>query len=134
MQNHKDKEFLFTGKNGKPLTVVSKPFTFEVEDLLKERFGADVFEKVNSGSRFEFDVKPEHVKEDMPHLLTGFEKIDYKKAIYDQWLEVYHFFLTYKRNAWLRQLQQEMTTTALTLEKAERLLALVQKNISAPNS
>ncbi|MBU1096840.1 MAG: hypothetical protein KKB34_10200 [Bacteroidetes bacterium] len=134
MQNHREQEFYFTGKNGKPLKVVSKPFTFEVEDMLKDRFGQDVFEKVNSGSRFEFDVKPEHIKEDMPCLLTGFDKVDQKKTVYDQWLEVYHFFLTYKRNAWLRQLKQEMTTTALTLEKAEQLLALVQKNILAQNS
>ncbi len=131
---HKKKTFQFVDSNGTPVELESVDWTFEIEEILTNRFGKDVFQKLNSGERFEFDLKLNDIEEDFPLLLANSENISWKKQDYDNCLRVYHFFLTYKRNAWLRQLDYEGKTTVSILRNAMEQMEKILESTSKKSS
>lgn len=129
---HRQKEFVLIGRSGKPVRFLSAPFCFEVDEYLRERF--------NTQEEREIVIDLKDAERDLPVLLID-EKgdsfdcerhdIDLRKQDYDVILLVYGFFLGYKRNAYLRQLQYSSETLAFEIEQAKKVLNLMPEIISA---
>lgn len=124
---HSTKEFRFIDKEGIEQTFISNPFTFEIDEHLKERFGKDYSEKIFSEKNYQTEVSLKDAEIDLPILINGFDidKINLAKQKYDDVLKVYAFFLTYKKNAILRELEFNNETLALAIEQTKTILNLM---------
>lgn len=122
---HKEKEFTFISTTNKAVNVKTKLYNFEIEEYLTKRFGKEKLQSINTENAVDFDIALEDVKKDFPVLLNIPQKvkIDYKTQDYDVILSVYAFFLMYKKNAMLRQLEYNNETVALAIQQAQTILA-----------
>jgi len=127
VMNHKQKEFSFINKNGKEVKFLTRTFTFEIDEYLRERFGPDYSSKITSEKNYQIEISLEDAKKDFPILLNGFneKEIDLAKQNYDDILKVYAFFLMYKNNAILRELEFNNETLALVIEQTKTILSLM---------
>lgn len=128
---HAIEQFDFVDRNGKEVIIKAHQFNFEIEDHLRERFGDHVFDdKDFSGELSTITLK--NIEEDFPILLDGdLTNIDWKKQSFDELLRVYHFFVTYKRNAAWRQLESSKETLLSSIEMMEKILNSIPKNLLA---
>lgn len=129
---HAQKQFQFTDKKAKLQKFESRKFTFEVDEYLKKRFGNDYSEKLDSNKSHEISISLKDAEKDLPFLLVGFKtsQIDLMKQDYDEILKVYAFFLMYKKNAVLRELEYNNETFAYTIEQAKQILSSMPELIS----
>lgn len=129
--DHKTKDFIFYSKDGKEVKLSSRRYSSEIERILENRFGIDGLQKLAQSNRLEKDIRFSEALEDLPKLLTGnnMEKVDFGYD-FDVIMEVYLFFIHYKRNAMLRQLEQFKETIASNIETVQKLLSSIQGNIS----
>jgi len=115
---HKREKFIFTNKQNKPISLITRKFTFEVDEFLESRFP-----KYSSGESMDLPIKLSDVNQDFKFLLEGkTENINWAKQDYEGILQVYAFFLTYKKNAFLRQLEYRDETLALATSLAVRMM------------
>ncbi|HBO60554.1 TPA: hypothetical protein DD449_02640 [Candidatus Berkelbacteria bacterium] len=153
---HKIKTFTFTTKiKGKDAAcrVSTRKYTFEIEEVLVKRFGKEKLDKIFADQSIDFNFSLKDVEEDFPKLLQfevdgatskvsskrganlgGFSSIDFKTQDFDELLKVYAFFLLYKKNATLRELEFNNETLALAIEQARTVLASMPQLFSQPKS
>ena len=134
---HKTKKFAFLNSEGESVEVTTKQYCFEVEDVLKNRFGE--FDDLLNQTDIELNISLEDVEADFPKLLElGDNKIDWSKQEYDTLLEIYGFFLLYKRNAIVRLLTSNKEILASEVEKAKAILhsmpELISRSVNTLNS
>jgi len=151
--DHKIKTFTFVTKNKKQVTLTSRKYTFEIEDVLVKRFGKDKLDKIFADQSIDFNFSLKDVEEDFPKLLQfetglvtskvsskrgsnlgGFASINFKEQDFDELLKVYAFFLLYKKNATLRELEFNNETLALAIEQARTVLASMPELFSQKKS
>ena len=126
---HKTKKFTFLNSEGESIEVTTKQYCFEVEDVLKNRFGE--YDDLLNQTDIELNISLEDVEADFPKLLElGDNKIIWRKQDYDTLLEVYGFFLLYKRNAIVRLLTSNKEMLASEVEKAKAILRSMPELIS----
>jgi|GEM_PF-2164958 len=126
---HKTKRFTFLNSEGESIEVTNKQYCFEVEDVLKNRFGE--YDDLLNQTDIELNISLEDVEADFPKLLElGDNKIIWRKQDYDTLLEVYGFFLLYKRNAIVRLLTSNKEMLASEVEKAKAILRSMPELIS----
>lgn len=127
--NHETKQFIFCDSDGKEIKVTSKKYSFKLQGILEKRFGKDALEKYNKTGILDADITLENAIQDMPKLLVGkIDKIDFAEE-YDEIISVYTFFLRYKKNAFLRQLQSDREMLASNLEILTTTLNSMPKDI-----
>ncbi len=128
---HKQKEFVFKNKNGRAIRFLTAPFNFEIDEYLRERFP--------EGDN-EIEINLSDVERDLGMLLIDkkgrpfnpeLHQIDLRKQDYDLILMIYAFFLRYKKNAYLRQLEYNNETLAFEIEQAKKILTSMPEIISA---
>lgn len=98
---------------------------------LVNRFGEEALEKFNKTGVLDKDIKLSDIEEDFPKLLKGkgIRSIVWKEQIYDTLLEVYVFFIKYKRNALLRNIESEKEMLASNLETLQTIISSLPENI-----
>lgn len=128
---HKIKDFIFYTKDGKSVTLTSRRYSEQIEQVLENRFGADNLVRLASTNKMEHPIRFSEAKEDLPKLLTGsdIDKVDFGYD-FDVIVEAYLFFIHYKQNATLRQLEQYKETLASNIETIQKLLSSIPGNIS----
>ena len=115
---HKREKFIFRNKQNKPVSLITRKFTFEVDEYLERRFPG-----YTSGESLDLSVKLSDVTADFKFLLEGkTDNIDWKTQGYEDIMQVYAFFLTYKKNALLRQLEYRDETLAFATSLAVRMM------------
>jgi len=136
LMDHKQKTFTFVTKNKKQVTLTSRKYTFEIEEVLVKRFGKEKLDKIFADQNIDFNFSLKDVEEDFPKLLIIPAKtsIDYKTQDFDELLKVYAFFLLYKKNATLRELEFNNETLALAIQQAQTVLASMPQLFSQPKS
>ncbi len=129
---HKRKEITLINSQGKPVKFLTAEFNFEVDEYLKARFPKlDADEITIDLSDAEKDFSKLLIDEKGREFNDKIHKIDLKKQDYDLILSVYAFFLRYKKNAYLRQLQYNNETLAFEIEQAKKILTSMPEIISA---
>jgi len=114
---HKREKYIFRNKQNKPISFITIPFTFEVDEYLEKRFP-----NYSSGAT-ELTLKLTDVKKDMEYLLDGkTSNVAWEKQDYEDIMKVYAFFLTYKKNALLRQLEYNDSTLAMATNLAMKMM------------
>jgi len=114
---HKREKYIFRNKQNKPVSFITRPFTFEVDEYLEKRFP-----NYSSGAT-ELTLKLTDVKKDMEYLLDGkTSNVAWEKQDYEDIMKVYAFFLTYKKNALLRQLEYNDSTLAMATNLALKMM------------
>lgn len=128
--NHKEKVFHFINTKGRAVEVIAKPYTFEIEDVLKKRVGKEAWVKFITTQNLVFDITFDCVVEDFPQLLDAKgQKINWRKQNFDEIQKVYNFFFEYKRSAKLREFESEAETLRLKISELKDLLLSTQGNI-----
>lgn len=114
---HKREKYIFRNKQNKPISLITRPFTFEVDEYLESRFP-----NYTSGAG-ELTLKLSDVKKDMEFLLEGkTDNIAWEKQEYEDIMKVYAFFLTFKKNALLRQLEFSDATLSMATNLALKMM------------
>lgn len=130
--NHDIERFCFADKSQKEVVVSSKPYSFEIEEVLVKRFGRDVLDRYAKTHNLKFDITLKEVEEDFPQLLDGnLKRIDWKKQSgkhFDEMMRVYYFFLEYKLNAQLRALTSQEEILRSSLETMKQVLNLMPES------
>lgn len=129
--DHKTISVKLLTKDGESKELTSNYYNFEIEDILVDRFGADKLKKIHETGKLDFNLTLEDVEEDIPHLLHDYNKhnIDLRKSDFDEILRIYSFFVLYKRNALLRQMQSERETLASNMEMMTKVLNSLPKEV-----
>ncbi|HEX2866104.1 MAG TPA: hypothetical protein VHO03_03630 [Ignavibacteriales bacterium] len=129
--DHRTKEFTFYDKDGKEVKLSSRRYSDEVEEILENRFGAEGLQRLASSNNDGINIRFKDAKEDLPKLLTGegLESVDWGYD-FDAIVDVYLFFIQYKRNATLRQLEQYKGTIASGIETIQTILSSIPEGIS----
>lgn len=129
--DHKTISVKLLTKDGESKELTSNYYNFEIEDILVDRFGADKLKKLHETGKLDFNLTLEDVEEDIPHLLHDYNQhnIDLRKSDFDEILRIYSFFVLYKRNALLRQMQSERETLASNLEQLEVILNSMPQDV-----
>lgn len=129
--NHKTEIFKFKDSKSKVVELKTVDYTFEVYEILVNRFGEEALEKFNKTGVLDKDIKLSDIEEDFPKLLKGkgIRSIVWKEQIYDTLLEVYVFFIKYKRNALLRNIESEKEMLASNLETLQTIISSLPENI-----
>lgn len=132
---HEQRVFQFADNEGNPVELKSKKYNFKIEEVLINRFGKAVLDDYSKSHNLNFNLTLDHVKEDFPKLLDDIPNdFDFSEPDYDSILEVYFFFINYKENALLRQVQFKKEMLALLNQALEENLDSVQKNLSSMQS
>lgn len=128
---HKRKKVKIILSNKEHTEVYTKPYVMQIDDVLDARFGVTVIDEFHSTGKLKFNIRTEHLQVDMPQLLElpQNEKINWKEQEYDSMAEVYFFFLSYKQNAWLHQLELKKEMIASDLRMLETIISSMPKNI-----
>lgn len=109
----------------------SKKYNFKLEQVLIDRFGKDVLDDFSKTHNLNFNLNLEHVRADLPKLLENVpDDFDWTDADYDAILDVYFFFISYKENALLRQVQSEKEILAFLTAALAKDLDLTQTVLS----
>lgn len=131
---HNTQKFTFAGNGRKPVTFVNKKYCFEVENLFKEMIGEDKFNAYQKDNSVDLELSQDSIEKYFPLLLeledNGNDKIDWDLQDYDEILKVVSFFLQYRKNAALRQLESQKQTIASTLEMMMKILNLKPEDLS----
>lgn len=136
---HKTEKFTFAGNGGKVVTFINKKYCFEVENLFKEMIGEDKFNSYQKDSSVDLELSQDSIEKYFPLLLDEDEsksktksksKIDWDVQDYDEILRVVTFFLGYRKNAALRQLESQKETIASILEMMKKILNLKPEDLS----
>lgn len=127
---HKQKQFKFKSNDGKEVVLTSKPYTFKTEQVIVDRIGHSKFDKFQETHRMDHNFTLPDIEEDLPRLLNGeVNSVDWGEQDYDEMLSVYTFFLSYKENAYLRQLESEQKTIASTLKEVKDLVSSLESGL-----
>lgn len=131
---HKTEKFQFAANGGKVVTLVSKKYCFEIENRFKEMIGEDKFNAFQKDNTIDIEITLEQVEKHFPRLLDfeGEEqKINWEDQDYDEIMRVISFFLRYRKNAQLRQLESQKEMIALTIEMMKKLMSLSPEDLSS---
>jgi hypothetical protein len=131
---HKTEKFQFAANGGKVVTLVSKKYCFEIENRFKEMIGEDKFNAFQKDNTIDLEITLEQVEKHFPRLLDfeGEEqKINWEDQDYDEIMRVISFFLRYRKNAQLRQLESQKEMIALTIEMMKKLMSLSPEDLSS---
>lgn len=134
MMTHKTEKFQFAANGGKVVTLVSKKYCFEIENRFKEMIGEDKFNAFQKDNTIDLEITLEQVEKHFPRLLDfeGEEqKINWEDQDYDEIMRVISFFLRYRKNAQLRQLESQKEMIALTIEMMKKLMSLSPEDLSS---
>lgn len=136
--DHKTKMFIFL-INREKIEFKTKPYTFKIDEYLHERFDEKELKKFYAGGIGDLgDIRLEDVQKDMPYFLEDNknQKVSSIKweeqEDYNHILEVYFFFLNYKRNAYLKQIELDKATLALALTETLQQMNSIQGIFSKP--
>lgn len=135
--NHGNEVFRFIKdkKTKKVIEVESLTFCFELQEVLKKRFGEEKLKEFYLTGNLIVDVDLKEVEEDFPQLLNlEGNKINWKIQDYNEIARVYYFFLEYKQNVKLRALKSETETLSSKLMELQSLIASTQINFSPQKS
>jgi hypothetical protein len=124
-------EVILVDKKKKPIKFLTASFNFEIDEYLRERFGLNDGEIVISLVDAELDFGRLLVDKNGKGFSQQIHGIDLKKQDYDLILSVYAFFLKFKKNAYLRQLQFNNETLAFEIEQAKKVITLMPEIILA---
>lgn len=130
MSEHRSETFTFIDIEGHKTEITTKKYTFNLEKILTNRFGEKALDEYNRTGKLECNISLEAVKCDFPELLElGEKRIDWSVQDYDELMQVYLFFIRFKKNAMLRayRLDQEMIVSDLGI--MSRLLNSLPKDI-----
>lgn len=129
--NHATQTFKFKDPKSKVVELKTVDYTFAVYEILVNRFGEEALEKFNKTGVLDKDIKLSDIEEDFPKLLKGkgIRSIVWKEQIYDTLLEVYVFFIKYKRNALLRNIESEKEMLASNLGTLQTIINSLPENI-----
>lgn len=131
---HKTEKFQFAGNGGKVITFINKKYCFELENLFKEMIGEDKFNAYQKDNSVDLELSQDSIEKYFPLLLEAEDgkqhKIDWDLQDYDEILRVVSFFLQYRKNAALRQLESQKETIASTLEMMKKILNLKPEDLS----
>lgn len=131
---HKTEKFQFAANGGKVVTLTSKKYCFEIENRFKEMIGEDKFNAFQKDNTIDLEITLEQVEKHFPRLLDfeGEEqKINWEDQDYDEIMRVISFFLRYRKNAQLRQLESQKEMIALTIEMMKKLMSLSPEDLSS---
>lgn len=131
---HKTEKFQFAANGGKVVTLVSKKYCFEIENRFKEMIGEDKFNAFQKDNTIDLEITLEQVEKHFARLLDfeGEEqKINWEDQDYDEIMRVISFFLRYRKNAQLRQLESQKEMIALTIEMMKKLMSLSPEDLSS---
>lgn len=131
---HKTEKFQFAANGEKVVTLVSKKYCFEIENRFKEMIGEDKFNAFQKDNTIDLEITLEQVEKHFPRLLDfeGEEqKINWEDQDYDEIMRVISFFLRYRKNAQLRQLESQKEMIALTIEMMKKLMSLSPEDLSS---
>ncbi len=124
---HPQKKIKLKVKGGKEQEFTTRPFTFKIENVIKKRAGDDCYKKIRNGEVVEIEITAQDVINDLPHLLVGDTSvIDLSESEYDAVHDIYVFFLKYKRNAGLRQIELDKANIVSVLNQAQPVLEKMQ--------
>ncbi|NWF89094.1 MAG: hypothetical protein HXY50_06480 [Ignavibacteriaceae bacterium] len=128
--DHAQSKFKFTVQD-KVVEFKSRKYNFKLEKIIIDRFGKDVIDEFNKTHKLNFNLQLEHAIADMPKLLEDVPNdFDWTEPSYDEILEVYFFFIQYKENAFLKQIELNKAMLALLNESVTEILNSSQANIS----
>jgi len=125
---HKKLELSFINKNNEPVQFHTVTYTFEIDEYLSKYKDSD-----------DINISLDEVRKDFQILLQDTEgkpfdekyhQIDLSKQDYDLILQVYAFFLQYKKNAYIRQLQYNNEQLNLEIERAKQILEKIPELIN----
>jgi len=131
---HKTEKFQFAANGGKLVTLTSKKYCFEIENRFKEMIGEDKFNAFQKDNTIDIEITLDQVEKHFPRLLDfeGEEqKINWEDQDYDEIMRVISFFLRYRKNAQLRQLESQKEMIALTIEMMKKLMSLSPEDLSS---
>lgn len=127
---HAVAEFTLIGKNGKEVKVKTREYSFEVEDIIRDRIGDEKFNAYQTTGKLELNLTIKAVEEDLPRLLLGsINNIDWRKQNYDTLQEIYFFFIRYRKNATLRRLEYEKETLLSNLDMLGKIISSMPETI-----
>ena len=124
---HKKLEISFFNKNNEAVQFQTVTYTFEIDEYLAKYKDEEI------------NISLDDVKKDFQVLLKDidgkpfdekYHQIDLSKQDYDLILQVYAFFLQYKRNAYIRQLQYNNEQLNLEIERAKQILEKIPELIN----
>lgn len=125
---HKYLELSLINNNKEPIQFRTVTYTFAIDDYLSKYNGVE-----------DINISIDDVREDFKVLLQDnegnpfnekYHNIDLKKQDYDLILQVYAFFLQYKKNAYIRQLQYNNEQLNLEIERAKQILEKIPELIN----
>jgi len=132
---HKTEKFQFASNEGKVVTLISKKYCFEIENRFKEMIGEDKWKAYQVDNTVDLELTLKQVEDNFLRLLD-FEdgkkhKINWEDQDYDEIMRVISFFLRYRKNAQLRQLESQKEMIALTIEMMKKLMSLSPEDLSS---
>lgn len=128
--DHKQRTFQFADNTQKVVELKSKKYNFKIEEVLTNRFGKEILDEFAKSHKLNFNLQLEHVIEDMPKLLKDIpENFNWDEVDYEDLLSVYFFFITYKENAFLREIEKDKQMLALLTAAMKETLDSAQKTI-----
>lgn len=133
---HKTEKFTFADNRGKPIVFINKKYCFEIENLFKEMIGEAKWQEYQKNNSIDLELDQKKIEHYFPLLLEEENKskikskIDWDMQDYDEILRVVSFFLQYRKNASLRQLESQKETIASTLEMMMKILNLKPEDLS----